>query len=353
MSEPNNRIRTEAGADLERMPLVGRSSAMQEIHYALARLTQTELTVMITGESGTGKAFVARVLHDFGRQKKCPFVALNMAAVPCNLIEGFEEAKGGTLFLDDIGSMSLEAQTILLRVLQHGENVPATGRDPIRPNVRIIAATNKDLAGLISQGLFREDLFFRLNVVPLRLPPLRDRLDDIVELAQHFFAQAAAAGLPLKRLDAGALERLKRHRWRGNIRELQNLAFRLAALHPQETITSELVELELGAESARLPPASLASINSHDMRIPQSPPRPTLATAIEGYLAELFSDRDGGPLPGLYHRTVREIEYPLISRVLAATKGNQIKAAELLGLNRNTLRKKVRNLGITWQRSPR
>jgi two-component system, NtrC family, nitrogen regulation response regulator GlnG len=353
MSEPNNRIRTEAGADLERMPIVGRSSAMQEIHCALARLTRTDLTVMITGESGTGKALVARVLHDHGKQKKCPFIALNMAAVPCNLIEGFEEAKGGTLFLDDVGSMSLETQTILLRVLQHGEYIPASGQSPIKPNVRIIAATNKDVAGLIRQGLFREDLFFRLNVVPLRLPPLRDRLDDIVELAQHFFAQAAAAGLPLKRLDAGALERLKQHRWPGNIRELQNLAFRLAALHPQETITSELVELELGAESARLPPASSAAINSHDVRISQPAQRQPLATAIEYYLAELLPDGDGCPPPGLYHRTVREIEYPLISRVLAATKGNQIKAAELLGLNRNTLRKKVRNLGIKLQRSPR
>jgi two-component system nitrogen regulation response regulator GlnG len=174
-------------------------------------------------------------------------------------------------------------------------------------------------------------------------------LDDIVELAQHFFAQAAAAGLPLKRLDAGALERLKQHRWPGNIRELQNLTFRLAALYPQETITSELGELELRAESSRLP----ASISSHDVQISQPAQRQTLATAIEYYLGELFHDRDGCPPPGLYHRTVREIEYPLISRVLAATKGNQIKAAELLGLNRNTLRKKVRNLGIKLQRSPR
>jgi two-component system, NtrC family, nitrogen regulation response regulator GlnG len=346
MSEPNNRVRTEAGADLERMPLVGRSSAMQEMHCALARLSQTDLTVMITGESGTGKALVARLLHDHGRQKKFPFVALNMAAAPCNLIESFETAKGGTLFLDDIGSMSLETQTILLRVLQDGEYLLAGGHNPIAPNVRIIAATNKDLAGLIRQGLFREDLFFRLNVVPLRLPPLRDRLDDIVELAPHFFAQAAAEGLPLKCLDAGALERLKQHPWPGNIRELQNLTFRLAALHPQETITSELVELELGAESARLPPA----INSHDLRKSQPP---TLATAIENYLAELFLDREGRLPPDLYHRTVREIECPLITRVLAVTKGNQIKAAELLGLNRNTLRKKVRNLGIKLQRSPR
>jgi two-component system nitrogen regulation response regulator GlnG len=239
-----------------------------------------------------------------------------------------------------------------LRVLQDGEYVPASGQSPIRSNVRVIAAANKDLTGLIRQGLFREDLFFRLNVVPLRLPPLRDRLDDIVELAQHFFAQATAAGLPLKRLDAGALECLKQHPWPGNIRELQNLTFRLAALHPQETISSELVELELGAESARFPPASRASVNSHDMRISQPAQRQTLATAIEYYLAELFHDRDGPP-PDLYHRTLREIEYPLISRVLAATKGNQIRAAELLGLNRNTLRKKLRNLGINWQRSPR
>jgi two-component system nitrogen regulation response regulator GlnG len=353
MSEPNNRIRTEAGADLERMPLVGRSSAMQEIHRALARLTQTDLSVMITGESGSGKELVARALHDYGKQKKGPFVAFNMAADPCDLIEGFEEAKGGTLFLDDIAGMSLEGQTRLLRILQHGEYTTSGSRNPIKPNVRIIAATNKDVAGLIRQGLFREDLYFRLNVVPVRLPPLRDRLDDIVELAQHFFAQAAAAGLPLKHLDAGALERLKQHRWPGNIRELQNLTFRLAALYPQETITSELVELELGAESSRLPQASPASINSHDARISQPAQRQTLATAIEYYLAELLPDGDGCPPPGLYHRTVREIEYPLISRVLAATKGNQIKAAELLGLNRNTLRKKVRNLGIKLQRSPR
>jgi two-component system, NtrC family, nitrogen regulation response regulator GlnG len=256
------------------------------------------------------------------------------------------DAKGGTLFLDDIGSMSLETQTILLRVLQDGEYLLASGHSPIAPNVRIIAATNKDLAGLIRQGLFREDLFFRLNVVPLRLPPLRDRLDDIVELAPHFFAQAAAEGLPLKCLDAGALERLKQHPWPGNIRELQNLTFRLAALHPHETITSELVELELGAESARLPPA----INSHDLRKSQPP---TLETAIENYLAELFLDREGRLPADLYHRIVQEIECPLITRVLAVTKGNQIKAAELLGLNRNTLRKKVRNLGIKLQRSPR
>src|SRR5262249_53540176 len=152
------------------------------------------------------------------------------------------------------------------------------------------------------QGLFNEDLYFRLNVVPLRLPPLRDRLEDIADLAQHFFALAAAAGLPLKRLDAGAIERLKQHRWPGNVRELQNLVCRLAALYPQETITSELVELELGAEAAVIPPDSLAAINSQDMRISQPGWRQTLATVIECYLSELFHNGDGNPPPDLYHR---------------------------------------------------
>jgi two-component system, NtrC family, nitrogen regulation response regulator GlnG len=353
MSEPNNRTRTEPAAAIEHMPLVGRSSAMQEIHRALARLTQTDLSVMITGESGTGKELVARALHDYGKQKKGPFVAINMAAIPCDLIEGFEEAKGGTLFLDDIGGMSLEGQARLLRILQHGEYTTSGGRNPIKPNVRIITATDKDLGGLVRQGLFSEDLFFRLNVVPLRLPPLRDRLEDIADLAQHFFALAAAAGLPLKRLDFDAIERLKQHRWPGNIRELHNLACRLAALFPQETITSELVELELGAEATQIQAESSAAINSRDMRVSQPEQRPTLASAIECYLSELFHGRDGRLPPNLYHRTVREIEYPLISVVLATTKGNQIKAAELLGLNRNTLRKKVRNLGIKWTHSPR
>ena len=203
------------------MPLVGRSPAMQEIYRALARLMQTDLTVMITGESGTGKELVARALHDYGKRKKGPFVAINMAAIPRDLIESelfghekgaftganqrsagrFEQAEGGTLFLDEIGDMPMEAQTRLLRVLQQGEYTTVGGRTPIKTNVRIIAATNKDLRVLIQQGLFREDLFFRLNVVPLRLPPLRERAEDIADLAQHFFALAAAEGLPLKHIE--------------------------------------------------------------------------------------------------------------------------------------------------------
>ena len=217
LSEPKERARQPVKVeDFESIPLVGRSPAMQEIYRVLARLMQTDLTVMISGESGTGKELVARALHDYGKRRTGPFVAINMAAIPRDLIESelfghekgaftgantrsagrFEQAEGGTLFLDEIGDMPMEAQTRLLRVLQQGEYTTVGGRTPIKADVRIIAATNKDLRQLIQQGLFREDLFFRLNVVPLRLPPLRERTEDIPDLIRHFFAQVEREGLP-------------------------------------------------------------------------------------------------------------------------------------------------------------
>ena len=253
LAEPKERSRPATAAEeFESIPLVGRSPAMQEIYRLLARLMQTDLTVMISGESGTGKELVARALHDYGKRRSGPFVAINMAAIPRDLIESelfghekgaftgattrsagrFEQAEGGTLFLDEIGDMPMEAQTRLLRVLQQGEYTTVGGRTPIKTDVRIIAASNKDLRQLIQQGLFREDLYFRLNVVPLRLPPLRERTEDVPDLIRHFFTQAEREGLPPKQIDVAAIERLKRYRWPGNVRELENLARRLAALYP-------------------------------------------------------------------------------------------------------------------------
>ncbi len=371
LSEPKNRLRAPEPDDMEGMPLVGRSPAMQEIYRALARLMQSDLTVMITGESGTGKELVARALHDYGKRKKGPFVAINVAAIPRDLIESelfghekgaftganqrssgrFEQAEGGTLFLDEIGDMPMDAQTRLLRVLQQGEYTTVGGRTPIKANVRIVAATNKDLRVLIQQGLFREDLFFRLNVVPLRLPPLRERIEDIGDLARHFFAQAASEGLQLKSLEPGALERLKRYKWPGNIRELENLVRRLAALYPQEVISEQIVVSELGLDAMRDGAPGLGiAVGGATPRNPDE----TLAMSVERHLTDLFKAHgDHLPPPGLYHRILREIEYPLISIALAATRGNQIKAAELLGLNRNTLRKKVRDLDVRLMRSSR
>jgi two-component system nitrogen regulation response regulator GlnG len=338
----------------EKLPLVGRSAAMQEIYRTVARVTATDLTVMITGESGTGKELVARALHDYGARRAGPFVAINMAAIPRELIESelfghergaftgahnrsqgrFEQANGGTLFLDEIGDMPPEAQTRLLRVLQEGEFTSVGGRTPVRVNVRIVAATHRDLRALIRQGLFREDLFYRLNVVPIRLPPLRERVEDIPALARHFLAANRQKGLPAKTLDQGAVERLKAYRWPGNVRELENLMRRLAALYPQETIGEDVIGAEL-AETVAGEPA------------PQAGEPETLSQAVERHLRAYFAGhKDGLPSPGVHDRILQEVERPLIQLTLTATRGNQIRAAHVLGLNRNTLRKKIRELEI-------
>ncbi|MEE2760555.1 MAG: nitrogen regulation protein NR(I) [Pseudomonadota bacterium] len=345
--------------DEEPLPLIGRSAAMQEVYRSLARLMNTDLTVLINGESGTGKELAARALHDYGKRKNFPFVAINMAAIPRELIESelfghekgaftgasaraygrFEQAEGGTLFLDEIGDMPPEAQTRLLRVLQEGEYTTVGGRQPIRANVRIIAATHRDLTQLIRQGLFREDLYYRLNVVPMRIPPLRERREDIPELIQHFLSQSAAEGMPWKNLDGLAIERMKVYHWPGNVRELENMVRRLGALYSQDTIGVDVVEAELaGASGGGLTQQASNSITE----------------SVDGYLRDYFAQHgDSLPPTGLYNRFLKEVERPLISHSLGATRGNQLRAAELLGLNRNTLRKKIRELGLTVTRTPK
>ncbi|MBM3555363.1 MAG: nitrogen regulation protein NR(I), partial [Alphaproteobacteria bacterium] len=219
--------------------------------------------------------------------------------------------------------------------LQQGEYTTVGGRLPIKANVRIIAATNRDLRHLITQGLFREDLFYRLNVVPLRLPPLRERTSDIADLARHFLERAAAEGLAAKTLSPEAVERLKLYPWPGNVRELENLMRRFAALSPDDVIGADAVDIELAVKPA---PGSAEDRPAHDE---------TLADAIDRHLQRYFAEHgDALPPAGLYDRVLRELEKPLIGITLAATRGNQIRAADLLGLNRNTLRKKIRDLDI-------
>lgn len=344
----------------EQLPLIGRSAPMQDVYRSLARVMNTDLTVLISGESGTGKELAARALHDYGRRKNQPFIAVNMAAIPRELIESelfghekgaftgaasrvagrFEQAHSGTLFLDEIGDMPPEAQTRLLRVLQEGEYTTVGGRTPIRANVRIIAATHRDLALLIRQGVFREDLYYRINVIPMRMPPLRERREDIPELIRNFLSRNAIDGLPWKTVDGAAMTRLQAHDWPGNVRELENLVRRLSALYAQDTIGVADVEAEL----ADATPPTVRTMRSDG----------GLAESVEDHLQQYFTAHgEELPLPGLYDRVLQEIERPLISLTLAATRGNQLRAASVLGLNRNTLRKKIRELNISVLRTPK
>ncbi|MEM9781744.1 MAG: nitrogen regulation protein NR(I) [Pseudomonadota bacterium] len=354
-----DRVQREAaeqtGPADQNLPIIGRSAAMQDVYRVMARLMHTDLSVMITGESGTGKELVARALHNFGKRARGPFVAINMAAIPRELIESelfghekgaftgatermagrFEQAQGGTLFLDEIGDMPPEAQTRLLRVLQEGEYTSVGGRVARRADVRIVAATHQDLRNLIAEGRFREDLYYRINVVPIRLPALRDRVDDIPDLARHFLARAEKEGLPAKTFDAEALEALKAYRWPGNVRELENVVRRIAVLCPDEVVSALVLETELNNRDA-----------PHANDDPSETGR-SLGAAVELHLRRYFQlHGEGLPPDGLYDRVIREVEMPLIALTMAATRGNQLRAADLLGINRNTLRKKIRELDI-------
>lgn len=334
----------------EALPLIGRSPAMQDVYRVIARVVSNDLTVLVSGESGTGKELVAKAIHDLGPRRRSPFIALNMAAIPRELIEAelfghergaftgaaarvagkFEQAAGGTLFLDEIGDMPMDAQTRLLRVLQSGEFTTVGGARTIRADVRIVAATNKDLSNLVASGSFREDLFYRLNVVPVALPALRDRRQDVAILARHFLDRAAEDGLPRKRIDAEGVVALEAHDWPGNVRELENLMRRFAALSRDEWISANEIATMLGHQG------NVAVISD-----------PGIEAAVLARLAGIERERPGALNDGtLYDRLIAEVERPLILAMLERHGGNQLRAARAMGINRNTLRKRLDDLDI-------
>lgn len=333
----------EPGA--EPLPLVGRSPPMQAVYRMITRVLRNDLTVLILGESGTGKELVAEAIHQLGHRRTGPFVAVNTAAIPAELIESelfghergaftgavarhigkFEQARGGTLFLDEIGDMPMQAQTRLLRALQSGTIRRVGGREDVAIDARIVCATNKDLEPLIAAGQFREDLFYRINVVPIALPPLRERPGDIAALARHFLQLAAAEGLPRRQLAPAAIAAMERLPWRGNVRELRNAVFRLALMSRDDTIDAEAVQA-LAVQSAPTGSESAATFDQ----------------VVESWLAQ------ADPAHGtIYDAALAAFEKPLLSAILRQTGGNQLRAAQKLGINRNTLHKRLVELAIS------
>ncbi len=327
------------------LPLVGRSPQMQAVYRMITRVLRNDLSVLILGESGTGKELVAEAIHQLGHRKDGPFVAVNTAAIPAELIESelfghekgaftgaiarhsgkFEQADGGTLFLDEIGDMPMQAQTRLLRALQSGSIRRVGGREEVLVSVRIVAATNRDLGPMITAGTFREDLFYRLNVVPITLPPLRERNADIGALARHFFQLAAGEGLPRRQLTEAGVAALARLPWRGNVRELRNFVYRLALLARDDAVDGAAVEALV------------------------EPLEPNAGSGFaDGFEAAVPAWLDlHRPAAGrVYDQALAAFERPLFVAVLGQTGGNQLRAAQLLGINRNTLRKRLLELEI-------
>jgi two-component system nitrogen regulation response regulator GlnG len=337
-------LRTEVGArDASRERLVGRSPALLEVFKTIGRVARSDVAVLVTGESGTGKELVARAIHGASERSAAPFVAVNSAAIPRELLESelfghergaftgavesrlgrFREASGGTLFLDEIGDMPLELQAKLLRVLQSGELSPVGSRRPERVDVRIIAATHRDVDLEVREGRFREDLLYRLRVVPMHIPPLRERPEDIPVLAEHFVERyAAKLGAGARYLSPQTLERLVQYAWPGNVRELENAIKRALVL----------------ASSEALSPEDFAFLDA-ERAAPQDALEDLVRNAVKEELAAAGAE-------GLHRRILEQVERPLLEAVLAHTGGNQVRAAGLLGINRNTLRKKILELDL-------
>jgi len=352
-SKQNSKNKTKLKNETEKQLIVGRSPSMQELYKSIARLSQNDLTVMIYGESGTGKELVAKALHKYSARSEKPFIALNMAAIPNDLIESelfghekgsftgahqkndgkFKLAEKGTLFLDEIGDMPIDAQTRLLRVLQEGEFTPIGGKEKILADTRIIAATHKNLSSLIEKGEFREDLFYRLNVVPINIPPLRERKEDIPELVNHFLEKAKTLKLEPKKFTTESFQILEKYQWPGNVRELENFILKLCALYTDEIIMNE----DLVKEIKNLQKLDQQMLDTDSQ----------FSKILENYLSKNINKINTEYQGDVYNYFVTELEKVLLFEVLKNKNGNQLKAAELLGLNRNTLRKKITELNIS------
>jgi two-component system nitrogen regulation response regulator GlnG len=333
--------------DTSNTEMLGQAAAMQDVFRAIGRLSQTSATVLITGESGTGKELVARALHLHSPRTGKPFIAINTAAIPKDLLESelfghergaftgaqaqrrgrFEQAEGGALFLDEIGDMPLDLQVRLLRVLQDGEYYRVGGHAPLKSNVRIIAATHQDLDERVRQGLFREDLLHRLNVVRLRLPALRERPEDISLLARHFLQKSAQElKVEAKVLSEGALSALMRFQFPGNVRQLENICHWLTVMAPGQVI--EAGDLPPEVQTTATPAGVTTGADWHQ--------------ALDLALAEALAAGERGA----GNRLEKEFERVLIKRALLHTTGRRIEAASWLGWGRNTLTRKIQEQGL-------
>ena len=351
--------------------MLGQAPAMQELFRAIGRLSQSQVTVLITGESGAGKELVARALHKHSPRAAGPFVAINTAAIPKDLLESelfghergaftgaqatrrgrFEQAEGGTLFLDEIGDMPLELQTRLLRVLSDGQYYRVGGHSPLKSQVRVIAATHQHLEQRVRDGAFREDLFHRLNVIRLRLPPLRERREDVALLARSFLASSAQElNMEPKRLSEEALARLQAFDFPGNVRQLQNLCHWLTVMAPSQVVEAKDLPPELGESSphvAELAPSAAPLASGGAVTASPALPPPTAGGTDWTHLMALEAARllEAGE-PEVWDELTRRFESELISTALSHTRGRRIEAARLLGIGRNTITRKIQELGL-------
>ena len=363
-------VAEEAAAQVPEM--LGQAPAMQDVFRAIGRLSQSNVTVLITGESGSGKELVARALHKHSPRAEGPFVAINTAAIPKDLLESelfghergaftgaqatrrgrFEQADGGTLFLDEIGDMPLDLQTRLLRVLSDGQFYRVGGHSPMKSNVRVIAATHQNLEERVRQGVFREDLFHRLNVIRLRLPALRERSEDVAVLARYFLQRSATElGVEPKRLSDAALARLAAFDFPGNVRQLENICHWLSVMAPSQVIEAKDLPQELLQSAAHAAPASVGVTPTAGEAHPvaAAPALPSFGGGPDAWVAEMAREArrllNAGE-PDVWDALTRRFEASLILTALDVTRGRRIEAAQKLGIGRNTITRKIQELGL-------